>query len=326
MSDTGLVSVIIPNFNCARWLPQVIEGCIAQGASLREVIVVDDGSTDDSVAVLERLSAGIGGGVLRIFRNPDKGANAARNYGFAQASGAYIQWLDADDFILPGKLERQLAVFRSNPSAHVVYSDWYEDIYVPGAWEPKRIAHKKAAYADFTREILADNWSVPANYLFRRELAERLDERRAWNPSRLVAQDREYVTLAALSGAAFVYTDGFFSVYNRWNPNSVSSMPFSKRLEHQLDLEETFREEIRCGHFSRNLKRQYEAILNAHVINACYYNPGLTIKRAFLPTSIDFRIVHYKKYPFIPFIYAKQLMRYAAASASQKRSAGLHLD
>lgn len=313
--DQGSVSVVIPNYNCARWLPQVISGCFAQGGLLKEVIVSDDASTDDSLSVLETLQAEYGER-LKVVRNPDKGGNNARNFGFGHTTGDFIQWLDADDFILPGKFEAQLRGFDGLPGTDVVYSDWYKDVHDPETGTAERRGHEKAAYADFTKEILSDNWSVPANYLYRRETAERLDELKAWNPARRVAQDREYVTIAALTGARFAYVPGYFSVYNRWNANSVSSMDFGTRLDHQLDLEETFRAQIRKADLPARLKKRYEAILNAHILNACYYYPALTIRRPFWIGNVDFGIIHWKKYPFLPFIYVRQLGKYAMSRRS----------
>ena len=205
----------------------------------------------------------------------------------------------------------------AHPDIDVVYSDWYEDIHDWKTGTKLRRAHEKADYEDFTQEILSDNWSVPANYLFRRRTAEQLDRMKAWNPARRVAQDREYVTIAALAGARFAYVSGFYSVYNRWNPNSVSSMPFAERLDYQLDLEETFRNAIRKAGLPAKLRKRYELILNAHILNACYYNPALTIRRPFWIGHVDLGIIHWKKYPFLPFIYGCQMLKFAIGNGRQ---------
>jgi hypothetical protein len=114
-----------------------------------------------------------------------------------------------------------------------------------------------------------------------------------------------------LHGAAFIYTPGFFSIYNRWNPHSLSSMPFAERLDHQLDLEETFRDEIDCSNFPPRLRREYKSLLNAHILNACYYNPKLTIRKLFWIGNVDYSVIHYKKRVVIPLVYLWQVLKFA---------------
>lgn len=102
-----LVSVIIPNYNYARFLPQAVDSVLQQTYSRVEVIVVDDGSRDDS----ESVSAAYGDRI-RWFRQENRGVSAARNRGASAAGGEYLAFLDADDYWLPTKLERQLELYR----------------------------------------------------------------------------------------------------------------------------------------------------------------------------------------------------------------------
>ena len=201
---------------------------------LKEIIVVDDHSTDDSLFTLrgyeERYPT-----LIKVYINADKGGNNARNYGFSMSTGAFIQWLDADDQVLPGKFSAQLDVFSRLKGIDIVYSDWRLDTYNEngeiGRTETK--IHKQ--YDDFLYELLVDNWSPPHNYILKRAIAGKLDEMQAWNSETPVLQDREYFTLAAINGATFHYTPGVFSVYNRWSRQSVSNNK-SKRNDTLLDL------------------------------------------------------------------------------------------
>ena len=301
------ISVIIPNYNCAQWLPKVIESCLIQ-KHLHEIIVVDDHSTDNSWEILFDLRKQ-NPEKIKIFKNPEKGGNNARNYGFSKSSGNFIQWLDADDFLLERKFETQIKKFKEFPDADVVYSDWYMDFYKNQKFI-KREEKRKSDYKDFLYEILADNWSVPANYLFKRSIVQKLHDIKSWNPDTKVGQDREYVTTAALLGAKFTYVEGFFSVYNIWNKNSVSSMNFKQRLVYQLELEQKFRNTILANNYPKSLKRKYLSLLNAHTMNACFYNPKLTILNTFSFFNIHWKLIHWKKRPFIPFIYIWQHIKY----------------
>jgi glycosyltransferase involved in cell wall biosynthesis len=101
-----LVSVIIPNFNYAGYLREAIDSALEQTYPNTEVVVVDDGSTDDSKAVL----ASYGDRIKRI-EQTNQGVSAARNNGVLASSGEYIAFLDADDIWLPQKIQRQVDTF-----------------------------------------------------------------------------------------------------------------------------------------------------------------------------------------------------------------------
>jgi glycosyltransferase involved in cell wall biosynthesis len=112
----GLVSVVIPNYNYARFVGGAVDSVLAQTYPDIEVIVVDDGSTDESKDVL----ISYGDGIKSIFQQ-NSGVAAARNNAVAASSGEYVAFLDADDEWLPAKLEKQVAMFRSDPSLGLVH-------------------------------------------------------------------------------------------------------------------------------------------------------------------------------------------------------------
>ena len=107
-----LVSILIPCFNAEKWVAQAIESALAQTWSEKEVIVVDDGSTDNSLEIIRRFD-----GRIRWESGPNRGGGAARNRLLELASGEWLQYLDADDFLLPQKLERQIEFARLHPIA-----------------------------------------------------------------------------------------------------------------------------------------------------------------------------------------------------------------
>ncbi len=114
------VSVVIPAYNAARFLAAALEGALTQTLRDHEVIVVDDGSRDDTAAVV----AGFGAAV-RIHRQENRGVSAARNAGIGLARGEYVAFLDADDVWLPTKLERQVAALRGDPGVGTVGCGYY---------------------------------------------------------------------------------------------------------------------------------------------------------------------------------------------------------
>lgn len=117
---TPLISVIIPTHNYGRYIRDAINSVQSQTVSDLEIIVVDDGSTDNTPAVLQAIRDRR----LRVVRIPNAGVSAARNAGIALAAGHYIAFLDADDIWLPDKLALQLALMTNEPSLGLVFSDF----------------------------------------------------------------------------------------------------------------------------------------------------------------------------------------------------------
>jgi glycosyltransferase involved in cell wall biosynthesis len=109
----SLVTVAIPCFNYSHYLGKAIHSAQAQQYRPFEIIVVDDGSTDDSAAVAARAG-------VRLIRQPNLGLGAARNAGLAAATGEFIVFLDADDELLPDALDTGVATLRAQPAASCV--------------------------------------------------------------------------------------------------------------------------------------------------------------------------------------------------------------
>jgi glycosyltransferase involved in cell wall biosynthesis len=103
--------VVIPVFNGAGCVGEAVASALAQDHRPLQVIVVDDGSTDGTAAVVEALAAP----EVELVRQPNRGHGAAKNTGVARAGGGYVAFLDADDVWLPGKLTAQLALLEAHP-------------------------------------------------------------------------------------------------------------------------------------------------------------------------------------------------------------------
>jgi glycosyltransferase involved in cell wall biosynthesis len=114
--EQGLVSVIIPNYNYAHYVREAVDSVLAQTYESIEVIVVDDGSKDNSRQVL----AGYGDRITAIFQQ-NQGVSAARNNGVAHSRGEFVAFLDADDAWQPAKVEKQVSRFRSDQLLGLVH-------------------------------------------------------------------------------------------------------------------------------------------------------------------------------------------------------------
>ncbi len=114
-----LVSVVIPSYNSARFIGPTLDSVLAQTWPSLEVIVVDDGSTDDTAAALQPYLDRI-----VYVRKPNGGLASARNAGMARATGDLVAWLDADDLWIPEKIALQVTVLGLHPECVLVASDF----------------------------------------------------------------------------------------------------------------------------------------------------------------------------------------------------------
>ena len=207
-----LVSVIIPCHNARWYVGDAIESALRQTYEPKEVILVDDGSIDDSVAVVRRFPR------VTVVRQANKGGSAARNAGFRASRGKYVQFLDADDFILPGKTAAQVAALQSTCS-DLAYGDWkylycnrdrcaFSELQVPPP--PERLLEE--ILAGFT--VL-----LPSSTLMTRSLVDRVS---GWRESLSAAQDTDMWIRSLLAGARTCYVPGYSAIWRQWSVQSTS--------------------------------------------------------------------------------------------------------
>lgn len=159
-SPSSLVSVIIPTYNLAHYLPAAIDSVLGQGYGPLEVIVVDDGSTDATAAVV----AAYGTQVSYVFQ-ANSGIGAARNRGLDLARGQLIGFLDADDYWAQNKLTLQAPILEQNPAIGFV-SGQVQQFVSP------ELSDERKAQLFCPQETMAGY--VPSAALFRRELFEQV--------------------------------------------------------------------------------------------------------------------------------------------------------
>jgi glycosyltransferase involved in cell wall biosynthesis len=192
------VSVIIPCYNRREFTLEAVESALAHPGVSVEVIVVDDGSTDDTVSVLREAHPGI-----TLIQNEHWGANRARNDGMRAASGGYLTFLDSDDKLVEDSLVGQLAFARAS-GADACYGDFefFGDLGAPEVGgQPLR---RPGSPPDLVIALLCSWWSPPSSYLFRAEAVSGLQ----WDETLPRCQDMDFILQVVLSGATFAYRPG----------------------------------------------------------------------------------------------------------------------
>jgi hypothetical protein len=208
-----LVSVIIPCYNASKTIESTLESVIAQQGVKVETIVVDDGSTDNSADVVAGRFPQV-----RLERTPNGGASAARNIGTSLSSAPYIQYLDADDLLAPGKIAVQLEVLERT-GADVAYGDWVR-VYVDTDGRPRREETMSLTLGpEPDVDMLTEFWCPLAAYLLHRRIVEKVGE---WNRRLIVIQDARFMLDCALHGAQFVRCAGVMGYYRILNTGSLS--------------------------------------------------------------------------------------------------------
>jgi glycosyltransferase involved in cell wall biosynthesis len=160
--DAPLVSVVIPCYNQGRFLREAVESVRRQTYPRVEVIVVDDGSTDDTAAVADELR-------VRCIRQENRGLAGARNRGLADSTGEYVVFLDADDRLLPPGIEANVDAFAARPEVPLVAGSFLtftssgdpDPISIPPQVPPQR-EHYAALLA-------CTYWLQPGSIMFRRD-------------------------------------------------------------------------------------------------------------------------------------------------------------
>lgn len=157
------VSIITPTYNRAGFIAEAVESVLAQTMPDWELLIVDDGSTDNTLEAL--VSYGKDSRIQYMYQT-NQGQGAARNAALAKANGEFIGFLDSDDIWMPDKLERQIACFEDHPDVHIVHGD--ETIMDEGGREVSRINMSRYS-GRITPQLLADNSVSITTALVRRE-------------------------------------------------------------------------------------------------------------------------------------------------------------
>jgi glycosyltransferase involved in cell wall biosynthesis len=225
-----LVSILIPAYNAEKWISYTLQSAINQTWPHKEIIVVDDGSTDRTADLVRQFASK----AVKLCCTENRGNSAAENQGFQLCQGDYIQWLDADDLLAPDKIERQLAALRETESRRILLSSPWAHFYY-------RTRHAKFVRTSLCQDLSPVEWLLrklgenlhmqTGTWLVSRELTEAAGP---WDTRLHYDQDGEYFArvLLASEGTRFVQGTGIF--YRMTPGNRISYIGKSNKKKDSL--------------------------------------------------------------------------------------------
>jgi glycosyltransferase involved in cell wall biosynthesis len=216
-----LVSIIIPLYNAEKYIRESVQSALNQTWPNKEIIIIDDGSTDNSLTMATKYNEEI----IRVFSQENKGASAARNHGLKEAKGEYIQFLDADDLLSANKIESQMSLLMNcpgyiglcgtihfqdgtDPYAYQVKHEWLSE----GSDDPADFLIKLYGGAligpEYGGMIQPNAWLTPRTLI---------DKAGLWNEMINLDDDGEFFCRVLLAAHGVRYTTEGINYYRKFN-------------------------------------------------------------------------------------------------------------
>ncbi|BAZ03596.1 glycosyltransferase family 2 protein [Calothrix sp. NIES-3974] len=214
-----LVSILIPCYNAENWLVQTLESALNQTWKNIEIILVDDGSTDNSLAIAKRFDSHY----VKVISQTNQGASAARNRAFSESQGDFIQYLDADDLLAADKIERQIHLLSSTASDFIASGEWGRFYICPNdaTFTPEAVWQDMSPVDWLISSWQGGGMMHPAAWLIPRVIAQKAGP---WNEDLSLNDDGEYFCRAILVSKGVKFCHGAKVYYRSGLAGSLSSL------------------------------------------------------------------------------------------------------
>ena len=299
-------------------MADAIESALAQTWPDKEVIVVDDGSTDGSLDVIRKFD-----GKIQWETGPNRGGNVARNRLLELAQGEWLQYLDADDYLLPEKIANQMEFLQSQPKVDVVFSPVMLEYSTENG-----IRHELSHIPE-----PHDPWVLLARWYLRQTGAslwrkQSLTDVGGWKPDQPCCQEHELFLRLLIAGKRIAYCPDEGAVYRQLRDGTVSTGDLSKVHEQRLEIEKEAEHVLgERGELSSDRLRaindgRFEVARMVRVYNTRRAEEVIaTIKRSdpeFVPRGHAARLHYRVAYRMLGFRTAERIAELKRKLASQK--------
>jgi glycosyltransferase involved in cell wall biosynthesis len=248
-----LVSILIPAYNAQQWIRETIKSALSQTWSNKELIIVNDGSADNTLQIAKEFESKS----VKVVTQENKGASAARNKAFSLAQGDYIQWLDADDLLAPDKILNQLKIIDNVANTNILLSSSFGTFYFryeKAKFYPNSLWQDLDPLQWILNKFIDYNWISQSVWLVSRRLSEMAGP---WDERLSLNDDGEYFCRVVAASEKVKFVPESKCYYRIGNYSGQSKMRSDKSLEslllsvslcinHLLSLEDSERTRGAC--------------------------------------------------------------------------------
>jgi glycosyltransferase involved in cell wall biosynthesis len=314
-----LVSIIIPLYNAEKYIAATIQSALDQTWPDKEIIVIDDGSTDNSLQIAKQYTdRGV-----KIFAQENKGASVARNYGLNEAKGTYIQFLDADDLISTNKIESQVTQLVNYPdhvglcvTVHFKNGDNHLDYPVLHGWMEEgsddpvdfliKLYGAELIGPGYGSMVQPNAWLTPKHLI---------DKAGPWNEMRCPDDDGEFFCRVLLAGKGIKYTHEGINYYRKFaNENTWSAQKSYDACNNILQVNLLKVKHLTEKTFDPRAKIALSRLLHENAFNLYPYYKDLSSiaenKAKELAPSVKYKPYKTKLNAFLANIFSWKTLKY----------------
>ena len=259
-----LVSILIPCYNAEKFIAETLRSCLKQTYDNIEIIVVDDGSTDNSFAVAKQFESD----KVKVVRQENSGACRARNYAFELSHGDLIQFIDADDLLSPGKIASQVEAFlASDDPAAIITCPWRRFMFQPYDGQKEL----QSCFNNFENGLIllltllnSGSMFIPGCYLLSRRVAEAAGN---WDEKIKLNQDGEFFARVLLHANKVIFVPQETVFYRSSSTASITKTTSPEKIKSAFyALQQIKKNLLACN----NTCESRQALATAFTSFACY--------------------------------------------------------
>lgn len=295
------VSIIIPAYNSEKYLSKTLVSVGKQTYGNIEIIIVDDGSKDNTLAIARDFQNN--NSSVKVISSKNGGTACARNLGLTSAEGDYICFFDSDDIMLPNKIERQVAFLDVHPECELSYSDLYH--FIDGTYELFHLAVPRPS-GDMLLDVLSHGSFInPNSTMLRRSLFERVG---GFDESLIRSEDLGYFLKLGYEKSVVLFQDEVLTLY-RIRTNSVSAddilvyehaVGLFKKYLLQIDINSSYRHLLEKQIYSYEKRLSFSFLKKGMKKEAWKSRPKSVMYSIFLLIGLIFpSILAFKLYSMI---------------------------
>jgi len=314
-----LVSILIPAYNAEKWIRDTINSALCQTWPNKEIIVVDDGSIDNTLSIAISMESEI----VKVVSQKNRGASFARNKALELSKGDYIQWLDADDLLHPDKIIQQVRVAEKDNNPLILYSSSFGTFYsrIQNAEiQPNKLWKDLSPIEWMITKFSYRSWMSVVSWLISRNLC---DVAGCWDETLTLDDDGEYICRIVSASEKIKFVPEAICYYRIGNTNSLSGlnmterrlasqyMSIVKQISYLIRLEDSERTRLSClihmqNHYIKFYPENHELIVKlndlANKLGGTLVPPILKLKYRTLQLIFGWGIAKYALFGVMPKI------------------------